>query len=458
MQNNDLKQLESLISRLIMDKKLTENDFFECYQRSLRKLNLDWLSLLTSDWFSSLLLKFINVIEISNLDTAFCSATVRPRWLDCLANNVTPSSFQNLKWNDKAIDWIVLKNLHFEELPMMLKQETLSSSSIYRLSLQCPNLRLMKIYSNGLENAVGDQCFQYIAALCPKLEVIDFRDVHLTNDDLIDLGKTCHKLTSVTLYPLISEHVNDTGLKGIVMTNNNIKHFEFTYYNDRSDAVLSYVGQFCPALETIHLENMVLTDRYIDIFTNGCRNLKNLRLEELGYETQGICNKMLKGLGKYNANLEELTLNAADRRESISVEAMKALALGCHKLHTLHISNTIIPAQGAKFLVENCPLITVISVWNCDINDAVLTEFGKLQYLRSLMICNNKDISDLGIISLVKDNHNLEYININGCKLITDASLIAIGNHCPHLKYIRIGVNSDDLTSLGKFRFLILFL
>ena len=292
-------QLEELLSDLIRENGLEQDELIQCYKSSVRKLNLDWINLIVSDWVSSIVLKCLDAVEISILDTAFCNRRHRGLWLKCLERNAKFSSFQNVKWGDDMINWILSRNLTFKEIELILINETISDAGMFHLAQQCPNLKHLKITSNGQENAIGDQSFQYFAAFCPQLEFLDIRDIQMTNEDMVNIGKTCSELKSITLYPLISEHVSNKGLQGILMNNHKVRHFEFTFYNDRSDVILSYLGRYCPLLETLHLENIVLTTHHIEEFTMNCKNIRLLRFEELGYDTQGSCNKILKYLGMF---------------------------------------------------------------------------------------------------------------------------------------------------------------
>ncbi|KAJ8437028.1 hypothetical protein Cgig2_010373 [Carnegiea gigantea] len=78
------------------------------------------------------------------------------------------------------------------------------------------------------------------------------------------------------------------------------------------------------------------------------------------------------------------------------------------------------------------------SRWGCQITDNGLYEISLADCvgnLTSISLWGMAGITDKGVIQLVSRATSLQHLNIGGT-FITDESLFAIGNSCPHLKSI----------------------
>ena len=70
-----------------------------------------WMKLMSSEWFS-ILLQYLNLKDIAKVDTAFCSCSVRSKWLNLLRNFSQNVEFANNRLVDEVTNWLVLKHIH----------------------------------------------------------------------------------------------------------------------------------------------------------------------------------------------------------------------------------------------------------------------------------------------------------------------------------------------------------
>ncbi|CAA0840974.1 F-box protein [Striga hermonthica] len=78
------------------------------------------------------------------------------------------------------------------------------------------------------------------------------------------------------------------------------------------------------------------------------------------------------------------------------------------------------------------------SRWGCQITDHGLKQLSTakcISNLSSVSMWGSTAITDKGVIELISRATSLQHLNIGGT-FITDASLFAIGDSCPHLKTI----------------------
>ena len=97
------------------------------------------------------------------------------------------------------------------------------------------------------------------------------------------------------------------GLTNIIKANKNLKHYKASDLKG-NDHKFFDLSTYCPLLESLILD---ITYDEIEIFTKGCRNLKNLRIEYcFESDEDEDMDKLLQCLGSNNPLLETLQLNA----------------------------------------------------------------------------------------------------------------------------------------------------
>ena len=235
------------------------------------------------------------------------------------------------------------------------------------------------------------------------------------------------------------------------------------WINCDSDVFLE-LGTNCPLLEHLKIFNLEqLLAAHIEAFLQGCTKLKTLELcLKYNQDTNVTKGMLIEDLGKFSPLLLESLILKVDSlgyfnttvSRDISETALKSLAQGCPLLKILHIDDARILPAGVKHLVDYCPMLADITLTDCDISDNGLAELGKSKSLTRLNINYCIKITDAGIDALVKVNGcNILYLNIGCCFLLTDASLISIGKHCPNLTGICLtdcdGNNRTNMTFDG---------
>ena len=199
--------------------------------------------------------------------------------------------------------------------------------------------------------------------------------------------------------------------------------------------------------------DMVYTNRQIETFTQGCKQLKCVYLNDL---IRGKCNKLFYYLGKYSSFLEilhiRLSFDTETMSEVIKTESLKYLAKGCPCLRVIKFSCLTLSTEGISNLVAfGKSSIESLALQKCDISDDALTEIGKLQQLKALSLTNIPNITDQGITNLVRARgHHLEDIYISFCPHLSNTSLFAIAANCPNLNKIYAS-DSDKFTHQGLF-------
>ena len=292
---------------------------------------------------------------------------------------------------ENKIKWIVLKELHVENLSINLglnkTTNRISSSSIIVLAKCNPNIKKLKV----IGDFTSTKLFKYIAKYCHQIEELDFQG-SLPVGALTLLGASCHHLKSIHL-DYFDDEQSHNEIENLLKYNQNVKDFSLIDAVLTEEVLITSLGKYCPMLEIVYLEriecSVEVTDADIDTFTQGCRYLKSVKIEYLGC-LQGKCNKLFQCLGTYNPNLTELELcldmdtiemqimlitqwqgseDSLPTIESITASSLQCLFYGCIQLKHFFFPFLNIPYQGLHYLSKYCNEIEKVEFFHCELSN-----------------------------------------------------------------------------------------
>ena len=431
-----------------------------------------WLKMLSSGWFNFVLCYLNTIEQVVKLDSMILNHTDRKHWLQHLKTlkvslDLDTDKYYNL---ENQINWVVLKELKIEILSIFFglnkAMNNISRSSIIRLTKSNPNLKKLKLTGDFTSTTL----FKYVAKYCHKIEELDIQG-SLPIGALSLLGSSCHELKIIVL-DYFGDEKSHNEMESLLKNNQNLKSFSLIdVILIEEEALISTLGKYCPLLETIYLEriesSVELTQTHIETFTRGCRYLQSVKIEYIGY-LQGKCNKLFQCLGTYNPNLLELELcldidtiemqimlitqwqgseHSLFVVENITTHSLQCLTQGCRQLKRFFFPFLNIPQNSFTDLDIYCHEIDTIEFFHCELSVDCLSHMGKLPKLKVARFIDIKTITDENITQLVKNKNNMiEEININYCDHLTNASLLSIATHCPHLKTLAVDNNTHFKT------------
>ncbi|CAM0874044.1 unnamed protein product [Alopecurus aequalis] len=132
------------------------------------------------------------------------------------------------------------------------------------------------------------------------------------------------------------------------------------------------------------------------------------------------------------------------------------LARGCKGLEKLSLvwcSN--ISSTGLVRIAENCKKLTSLDIQACYIGDPGLIAIGKgCKLLNNLNLRYVEGPTDEGLIGLIKScGQSVVSLGVGNCAWVTDASLHAVGSHCPNLETLSLEVEhvkNEGVISVAK--------
>ncbi|XP_044001429.1 F-box/LRR-repeat protein 2-like isoform X1 [Aphidius gifuensis] len=167
-----------------------------------------------------------------------------------------------------------------------------------------------------------------------------------------------------------------------------------------------------------------LSEEAIIAISNNCKKLKRLELDDCTVASAGINGDELSSTSVLNElsklqYLEHLSLNDV---ENIEDNAIIAIANNCKNLKYLDIQGYSTITEKAFFALTKLKNLEILKVGYQDISDSYII---RLKGLKEFNCKSCTELTDVGIIQFIKNNPDLEKIDIDGIDDITMDFVIA---------------------------------
>ena len=458
---------------LIENQGYTETDVLKFYQQ---RRHDKWMKLVSSDWFS-VFLTYLDIEEILELDSAFCNHNDRIEWLNLLETLTPRIHVKNNEFVDKISDWLILKNVHPLELSLQYSSGSsfvISDYCAFKLTRNGSRLKTLEIVGDNQRPVMNKMVLPYVAVHCTQLENLNIRHIEIPDFGLEFLSSSCHQLKSIE-FKSVTNHL---GLDQIIKANVNLVSLNLALPSYMHSSILEILGLHCPSLQICRIDGIYnhatdiqiehAIDMPVEIFTKGCPNLKDVKLDISSLKT---FHKLLRSLGSHNPALEILYIwrdydekddddeeddededdnnNLSTREKS---QSLQCLSNGCPLLKEIELCGYKLSTSDISYLLNHSIHLGALTWPYCNICDdglIITKETDKLKYLNFLDLSDNPDITDESFINLIKGCHNLESIDICNCPKLTNISLFSIAANCPNLKVIYLSCDNASFDETG---------
>jgi len=347
----------------------------------------------------------------------------------------------------------------------LCKCPAISDKALIAVAKKCPNLTELSLESCP---SIRNEGLQAIGKFCPNLKAISIKDCAGVGDQGIAglFSSTSLVLTKVklqalavsdlslavighygkTVTDLVLNFLPNVSERGFwVMGNANglhkLKSLTIASCRGVTDVGIEAVGKGCPNLKSVYLHKCAfLSDNGLISFTKAAISLESLQLEECHRITQFGFFGVLFNCG---AKLKALSMVSCFGIKDLDLELSPVSP--CESLRSLSICNC--PGFGnatLSVLGKLCPQLQQVELTGLK----GVTDAGLLPLLESseaglvkvnLSGCIN--LTDKVVSSLVNlHGWTLEILNLEGCKNISNASLIAIAEHCQLLSDLDVSM------------------
>ncbi|KAM3321350.1 EIN3-binding F-box protein 1-like [Capsicum chacoense] len=330
---------------------------------------------------------------------------------------------------------------------------SISNKGLVAIAENCPSLTSLTIESCP---NIGNEGLQAIGRCCNKLQSLTIKDCPLVGDQGIAsiLSSGASMLTKVELHGLnitdfslaVIGHygkqitnlylssLRNVSQKGFWVMGNakglqSLVSLTITLCWGATDVGLEAVGKGCPNLKRMCIRKCcIVSDCGVVAFAKEAGSLECLNLEECNRITQiGILNAVSNC-----RKLKSLSLVKCMGIKDLALQT--SLLYPCESLRSLSIRSC--PGFGSTSLAmigKLCPKLHKLDLSGlCGITDAGLLPL--LESCEGLVKVNLSDclnLTDQVVLSLAaRHGETLELLNLDGCRKVTDASLVAIADNC----------------------------
>ena len=237
--------------------------------------------------------------------------------------------------------------------------------------------------------SITDIAVTKVARCCPRLTTINISGTRVTDLSVRALAEWCPALEKLNLG---FTSVTDDGLRILALRCPSLSQLQLFCCHAVTDAALVVIAESCPALITLELRTCKeVTDVGVKAVASGCPLLCSL---DLAY-----C--------------------------FVTDAAIVAVALACPLLTELDLSGCdAVSDVGWSSVFEHCPLLHRVGL-TYNISDKVMARLPTSR-LKILSQEDGQRTTDTMASALVLRCPFLEHLNLNGCDLIGDASMVAL--------------------------------
>ena len=362
-------------------------------------------------------------------------------WRNAVAAWRSETLTVKLGWraSDAAVSFFLSSCQHMRALDLS-GCVNLTDAASRMFNLSCTLERL----SVGECSSITDIAVTKVARCCPRLTAINISGTRATDLSVRALAEWCPALQKLDLG---CTSVTDDGLRILALRCPSLSQLKLFCCHAVTDAALVVIAESCPGLMTLELRTCKeVTDVGIKAVASGCPLLRTL---DLAYCF--VTDAAIVAVALACPLLTELDLNGCD---AVSDVGWSSVFEHCPLLHRVGLTYNISAAVMARLptsrlkilsqedgqrttdtmasaLVLRCPVLVYLNLNGCDL----LTDASMVALARS-------EASSL-----------LTYLNLAGCFRISDAALASAVRQCPKLEQLSLceqGVSELTCQALGK--------
>ncbi|KAI3826011.1 hypothetical protein L1987_00051 [Smallanthus sonchifolius] len=342
-----------------------------------------------------------------------------------------------------------------------------SSKSLIAIANNCPNLTSLSIESCS---NIGNEGLQAIGKSCPNLKSVLIKNCPLVGDQGV-VSLVTSASSSLMQLRLQGLTISDMSLAvighyGLALTD--LVFRDLNTVTEKGFWVMGS-GQGLQKLKSIVIANCNgVTDLGVEALGRGCPNLKQFSVQKSAF----LSDKGIVAFAKVAVSIETVNLEECHMVTQLGVFG---LLVNCGNLKTLSLTKCF-GIQDLLMMIPSglspCKSLKSFSICNCPgFGNFSLALMGQIcQKLQDIVLTGLHKITDSGLTSLIKNceygltkinlsgcvnltdkivseismvhGGTLEVLNLDGCKSISDASVITVAQNCLSLRELDVSKSS----------------
>lgn len=259
---------------------------------------------------------------------------------------------------------------------------------------------------------------------------------HSSRPIFLDLVKSkCFSTSGIEDYKLTLEY-----FKWLIARNIHIRKVQLKEQKNETSPwvpimqIGSYFEKTREIYASLYSENF--TQCFISIIMKRSKDLEVLDLSASSFPNGEL--DQLLNLNETFPNMKVVNFS----KTNLPSNSILKLTKKCPNLESFEIEgSSMLNETDLLELTWNSPSLKKLILRGCQVTDRFLVNLPiYCPYLSTLDISNSSEVTDNGIISLVENSKMMILdLNLNGCKKLSDLSLIKISDYLPYLRTLDVG-------------------
>eukprot|EP00899_Mesostigma_viride_P008991 jgi/Mesvir1/18093/Mv09394-RA.1 len=350
------------------------------------------------------------------------------------------------------------------------------------LASKCPNLQALEVSKDPSmrprqhwwKRSIADAVMTHLAAHCQHLHILSLRGCKGVGDSVLQaVAARCGELRYLDIGAC--GFVTDLGVSAIAAGCQKLEHLDLWYDQNVTDGGLMAVAAHCPCLRYLRVEDARVGNAGITAIAEGCPELRTLNvincdgvdddgvvvvaehcpfLERMDYCSTGVGDRGIAALLFRCPQLKELYLPS-----DASDDAMRFGPDSCRQLRSLtinseNITDAMLAELAARCLELRCLRIKcIVAATNGNLaafaaSCPCLEELHIPDGPRPETSRENGQVTDAGVLAVVKCWPLLRVLDVGGCDGVTDAGLAELARIRPNLLELKFSYYSAGNTTV----------
>jgi hypothetical protein len=381
------------------------------------------------------LVGWLELQDVTCLDSAFCTLKMRPTFLSVAYGDANTYTLKNARrafgveyqLSERCAVWCLIRNACVDGMSMrtdLTGDDTLhaqflaqhgrhirwidaaefseyaASSVLRHLALWCPAIREMRLRSQCKESAriCWDDCLFNFTQACGLIECLELNSIVTSTDGLARALRDCKNIRSLTIANTNCPVPSEVALPTLV-------HLAL-HDCKATDAIMTAIASRCPLLQTLlAFQGNYITDVGVRAVLEGCPLLRETDVEYAHSISSELRVEQAKR-AQFTAIDFQRWLNIDEGLVLEVLRVSPSVTKLTHSIASLSDETLIMSAQF-------CPLLEVLNI-----------------------VSGGYCVSNAAMMHLLKPGNKLRRVRLCGCTRLGDDVLLAMAQHCPLLSVL----------------------
>jgi hypothetical protein len=398
------------------------------------------------------LVGWLELQDISCLDSAFCTVKMRPAFLSLAYGDTNTYTIKNDRRafspeyhvSEQCAVWCLIRNARVDGIS--IRTDSTGDDSLHERFLAQQGRHIRWIYAAEFNEYAPSSILLYLARWCPCVREVRLRSLCeeptsvCWDASLTTFTQACGLLENLDLG---SVNTSTDGLASVLSACTNLQSLAIAHANcaippevalptlcsitlrqcEATDDVMTAIASRCPLLQTLlAFQGNYITDVGVRAVLERCPLLRETDVEY----AHSISSELRVELAK-RAQLKEVDFRTWARIDETFVQQVLRVS---PSLTSITLSDACLSDTTLALCAQHCPLLEEIGV-----------------------VSGGNGVTSAGIMQLLKPGNRLRRVRLSGCTELSDEVILAFAEHCPLVRVLvcpELGLSDDAVVQLAQ--------